>query len=49
MEYVKAPAVTDGQLITGRGAAFAIDFGLAILEKMGGKEAAAKVKAALLI
>ena len=49
MEYVKAPAVTDGQLITGRGAAFAIDFGLAILEKMGGKEAAVKVKAALLI
>jgi 4-methyl-5(b-hydroxyethyl)-thiazole monophosphate biosynthesis len=49
MEYVKAPTVTDGQLITGRGAAFAIGFGLAILEKMGGKEAVERVRTALLI
>ena len=45
---VKEPAVTDGQLITGRGAAFAIEFGLAILEKMR-PEKVADVKAALLL
>ena len=48
-EYVKAPCVTDGQLITGRGPAFAIDFGLAIVEKMRGAETAAQVKAGLLL
>ena len=47
--YVKAPVVTDGKLITGRSAAYAIDFGLAILEKMRGPEKAAEVKAALLL
>ena len=34
------PAVTDGNLITGRGMGAAIPFGLAILEKLQGKEAA---------
>lgn len=48
-EYVKAPCVTDGRLITGRGPAFAIDFGLAILEKMRGEEKAAEVKSGLLL
>lgn len=47
--YVKAPVVTDGKLITGRSAAYAIDFGLAILEKMRGPEKTAEVKAALLL
>ena len=48
-EYVKAPVVVDGNLITGRSAAYAIDFGLAILERMRGAEKAAEVKAALLL
>lgn len=39
-EVVKAPAVTDGSIITGRGMGAAIPFGLAILEKLQGKEAA---------
>lgn len=34
------PAVTDGNIITGRGMGAAIPFGLAILEKLQGKEAA---------
>lgn len=48
-QYVKAPAVTDGNLITGRGPAFAIDFGLAIVEKMRGEGKAAEVRAGLLL
>ena len=48
-EYVQAPCVTDGRLITGRGPAFAVDFGLAILEKMRGAEKAAEVRAGLLL
>ena len=47
--YVKAPSVTDGPLITGRGPAFAVDFALAILEKMRGHDKAAEVKAGLLL
>ena len=34
------PAVIDGNIITGRGMGAAIPFGLAILEKLQGKEAA---------
>lgn len=37
------PAVTDGNIITGRGMGAAIPFGLAILEKLQGKEAARKM------
>ncbi len=37
------PAVTDGNLITGRGMGTAIPFALAILEKLQGKEAADKM------
>ena len=48
-EYVKAPAVADGTLITGRGAGCAIDFGLKILEHLRGPEAAAAVRKGLMI
>lgn len=48
-EYVQAPAVTDGNLITGRGAGCAIDFGLAILARIKGEEVAAKVKHAMML
>lgn len=37
------PAVIDGNIITGRGMGAAIPFGLAILEKLQGKEAAQKM------
>ncbi|MGN0196173.1 MAG: DJ-1 family glyoxalase III [Candidatus Cryptobacteroides sp.] len=47
--YVKAPAVRDGNVITGRGAGCAIDFGLAIVEHVLGPEAAAKVRHGLMI
>ena len=39
-EVCKCPAVIDGNIITGRGMGAAIPFGLAILEKLQGKEAA---------
>ena len=39
-EVKQAPAVKDGNIITGRGMGAAIPFGLAILEKLQGKEAA---------
>lgn len=42
-----AYAVTDGNLITGRSAAAAIDFAFAILEKLTGKEHADEVKASI--
>lgn len=48
-EFVKEGAVADGRIITGRGAGFAIDFGLAILEHLKGKEEASKVKKALML
>ena len=47
--YEKKPAVSDGNLITGRGAGCAIDFGLAILEHLKGEEVAASVKHALML
>ncbi len=47
--YEKKPAVSDGNLITGRGAGCAIDFGLAILEHLKGEEVAATVKHALML
>lgn len=40
-DVVKEPAVIDGNIITGRGMGAAIPFGLAILEKLQGKDAAA--------
>lgn len=48
-KFVKKGAVVDGNLITGRGAGFAIDFGLAILEHIQGKEVAEKTKKALML
>lgn len=36
---VYEPAVTDGEIITGRGMGCAVDFGLAIVEHLKGKEA----------
>ena len=37
-EVVKEPAVVDGQIITGRGMGCAVEFGLAIVEKLKGQE-----------
>ncbi len=48
-EYVQAPAVTDGNLVTGRGAGCAIPFGLAILAHICGEETVTKVKHGLMI
>lgn len=42
-EVLQQPAVIDGNIITGRGMGAAIPFGLAILEKLQGKEAAQKM------
>ena len=47
--YVPEGTVTDGRVITGRGAGHAIAFGLAILESLKGSEAVAKVKAGLML
>lgn len=48
-EYVKEGVVTDGNIITGRGPGWAVDFGLAILTKIKGQETADKVKAGLML
>ena len=48
-EYVKEGVVTDGQLITGRGPGWAVEFGLAVLAKLKGQETADKVKAGLML
>ncbi len=42
-EVLQIPAVTDGNIITGRGMGAAIAFGLAILEKLQDKDAADKM------
>ncbi len=47
--YEQKPAVIDGNLITGRGAGCAIDFGLAILAHLKGDEVAAQVKHAMML
>jgi 4-methyl-5(b-hydroxyethyl)-thiazole monophosphate biosynthesis len=47
--YEKVPAVTDGNLITGRGAGCTVQFALAILEYLKGEEAVEKVKGGLMI
>ena len=48
-EYVKEGVVADGQVITGRGPGWAVEFGLAILTKLKGQEIADKVKAGLML
>ena len=47
--YTPESAVVDGQLITGRGAGHAVNFGLAILRYLKGDEAAQKVQAGLML
>lgn len=42
-EVLHQPAVIDGNIITGRGMGAAVPFGLAILEKLQGREAAQKM------
>ncbi len=47
--YTGESVVTDGTLITGRGPAFAIEFGLEIVAALKGKEKAAAVRSGLLL
>lgn len=47
--YEKKPAVIDGNLITGRGAGCAVEFGLAILSHLKGEETAASVRHAMML
>lgn len=47
--YVPEGVVVDGHLITGRGAGWAVEFGLAIVEYLKGPEAAAKVRSGLML
>ena len=48
-EYVKEGVVKDGNMITGRGPGWAVEFGLAILAHVKGQETADKVKAGLML
>lgn len=48
-ECVKDGVVVDGNMITGRGPGWAVDFGLAILAHVKGQEIADKVKAGLML
>lgn len=48
-DYIKKPAVRDGNIITGRGPGFAFDFAFEILNHIKGDEAVAQVKAGMLI
>lgn len=47
--YEQKPAVRDGNLITGRGAGCAVEFGLAILAHLKGEEAADAVRHSLML
>lgn len=47
--YEQKSAVRDGNLITGRGAGCAVEFGLAILAHLKGEEAAAAVRHSLML
>jgi 4-methyl-5(b-hydroxyethyl)-thiazole monophosphate biosynthesis len=46
---VKEGVVADGNMITGRGPGWAVEFGLAILAHVKGQEIADKVKAGLML
>ena len=48
-EYVKTGVVIDGNIITGRGPGFAVDFGLAIVSQLAGQEKADEVGAGMLL
>lgn len=48
-EYVKEGVVCDGNIITGRGPGWALEFGLAILSHIKGEDVAAKVKQGLML
>ena len=48
-EYVKEGVVVDGNIITGRGPGWAVEFGLAILQHIKGQEIADKVKSGLML
>ena len=47
--FTPESTVVDGRLITGRGAGHAVNFGLAILEELKGKETADRVRAGLML
>ena len=47
--FTPESAVVDGRLVTGRGAGHAVNFGLAILETLKGKETADRVRAGLML
>ena len=49
VEYVKEGVVVDGNMITGCGTGWAVEFGLAILKHVKGEEIADKVKAGLML
>jgi 4-methyl-5(b-hydroxyethyl)-thiazole monophosphate biosynthesis len=48
-EYVKEGVVKDGQIITGRGPGWAVEFGLTILASLKGQDIADKVKSGLML
>lgn len=48
-EYVQAPAVADGNLVTGRGPGCAVDFGLTLLEQLQGKETADRIRREMML
>ena len=47
--FVSKPAITDGQVITGRSAGHALAFGLEILKRVKGEEVASEVKKSLFL
>ena len=48
-EFVKKPAVTSGNIITGRGPGYALEFGLEILKYIKGEKAAQDVRDGMFI
>jgi DJ-1 family protein len=48
-EFIKTGVVIDGNIITGRGPGFAVDFGLAIVSQLVGSEKADEVAAGMLL
>lgn len=48
-KFVPKPAITDGRIITGRSAGYAIAFGLEILKKAKGEKTASEVRHSLML